>query len=183
MKGLVRVALIVAAGSLLSGCLVSQTAILDASNASATPIAAGVYNACADPKEGEADDCNLLTVSMDDDARYVLSVEDDEIEARFLRIDADDYAIEMFDEDDDHRQYFWGRASDAGFRFVMMWCSDLPRALVDSLVEKGAMAVEDDYRVCRVKTLDALVAAAKSYASGRTVSEGGLVLTRAGAGE
>src|SRR5690606_41547471 len=37
----------------LSGCLVSETPLLDASNATATPLAEGVYEACADPKEGE----------------------------------------------------------------------------------------------------------------------------------
>jgi len=182
MKGLVLTALIAATGLLLSGCLVSETALLDASNATATPIAAGVYNACADPREGE-DDCNPLTVTLDENGRYVFSVEDDVIETRFLEVDADNYAVQMVDDDDGDAQYFWGRALDVGIRIVMMWCSDLPRALVDNLVADGGMSVDEDYKTCDVKSVDALVAAAKSYAAGETVSEGGLLMTPLAAAE
>ncbi|HNS87961.1 MAG TPA: hypothetical protein PKH09_13750, partial [Parvularculaceae bacterium] len=115
--------------------------------------------------------------------RYVFAVEDDVIETRFRQIGENDYAVQLDEGDGEGAQYFWGHAAGESFSLVMMWCSDLPRALVDSLIDAGGMATDDDYTTCEVKTVDALVAAAASYAAGEAVSDGGLTMTRAAAAE
>lgn len=204
MKGLVRAAAIVA-GLLLSGCLVSEAPLFDASNASATPLAAGVYDACSGSADETETECNPMTVELGEGGLYTLGVEDDRIEARFLDLGDGDYAIQMTDEGG--FMYYWGSLEEGAMTITLLWCSALPRALVDKLVEEGAIEtkewtkpawtsspadkpVEDgsveadeDYTTCTVKTPGAVIAAAKSYAAGEAKSDSWVVLTPASAAQ
>lgn len=170
MKVLVRSALLAAACNLLFGCLVSERPLFDASNAAATPIAAGPYEACSGSSEDEGVECNLMQIELGDDGLYVFAVDDDRIETRFRELGAGDYAMQMA-EGDDGFMYYWGRMTGDALTITMLWCSDLPRILVEKLVEDGVIETDDDYTTCTVKSQGAVVAAARSYATGEAVSD------------
>lgn len=170
MKGLVRIA-IAAAGFLLSGCLVSSTPLFDASNASATPLAAGTYDACSGSTANNDLECNPMAIEVGDDALYTLSVDDDRIEARFHDLGGGDFAIQMTEGDDDDFMYYWGELDNGAMKIALLWCSDLPRELVDRLIKDGSVEANEDYSTCTVKTPGAVITAAKSYAAGEAVSD------------
>lgn len=170
MKGLVKTAAI-AAGFLLSGCLVSESPLFDASNAASTPLAAGLYDACSGSSAESAPDCNPMTIEVGADGLYTLAVEDDRIEARFHDLGAGDFAIQMTEGEDDDFMYYWGKLDNGAMKITLLWCSDLPRALVDKLVEDGSVEADKDYSTCTVKSAGAVIAAAKSYAAGEAVSD------------
>lgn len=182
MRGLVRAAAF-AASFLLSGCLVSETPLFDASNASATPLAAGVYEACSGATDETEVDCNPMTVELGEDGLYAFSVEDDRIEARFHDLGSGDFAIQMAEADDDGFMYYWGSFEAGAMTITLLWCSDLPRALVDRLVGEGSVEPGEDYTECTVKTPDAVIAAAKSYAAGEAKSDSWVVITPAPAAQ
>lgn len=169
MKGPVHAAL--GACLLLSGCLVSETPLFDRSNAAATPFAAGPYDACSGSDAGDDRECNPMTIEVSEDGLYSLGVEDDLIKARFHEIGGGDYAIQMTEGDDDDYMYYWGKLDDGAMKIALLWCSDLPRALVDRLVEDGSLEADKDYSTCTAKTAGAVIAAAKSYAAGEAVSD------------
>ena len=175
MKGLVRAAGI-AGGFLLSGCLVSSSPLFDASNAAATPLAAGTYDACSGSDAGDDLECNPMTVEIGDDGLYTLGVEDDRIEARFHELGGADYAMQMTESDDDDFMYYWGKLDNGAMRITLLWCQDLPRALVDKLVKDGSVEADEDYSTCTAKTAGAVIAAAKSYAAGDAVSDDFVVI-------
>lgn len=175
MRGLVRAAA-VAAGFLLSGCLVSETPLFDASNASATPLVAGVYDACSGSTDETETECNPMTVELGENGLYALGVEDDRIEARFHDLGDGDYAIQMAEADDDGFMYYWGSLEEGAMTITLLWCSDLPRALVDKLVKDGVVEADEDYTTCAVKTPGAVVTAAKSYAAGEAKSDSWVVI-------
>lgn len=170
MNGLVRAAGI-AAAFLLSGCLVSSSPLFDASNASATPFAAGTYDACSGSEADNDLECNPMTIEVSDDGLYTLGVEDDRIEARFHELGGADYAIQMTESDDDDFMYYWGKLDNGAMKITLLWCSDLPRALVDKLVKDGSVEADKDYSTCTAKTPGAVITAAKSYAAGEAVSD------------
>lgn len=178
MKGLVRAAA-VAAGLLLPGCLVSDAPLFDASNASATPLAAGAYDACSGSAEETETECNPMTVELGEDGLYAFGVEDDRLEARFHDLGDGDYAVQMAEAGDDGFMYYWGNLENGAMTIVLMWCSDLPRALVDKLVKDGSVEADEDHTTCTVKTPGAVVTAAKSYAAGEAKSDSWVVITPA----
>jgi hypothetical protein len=149
---------------------VSERALFTAENASATPIAAGRYDACSGSDEGDEVDCNPMTVSLGEGGAYVFLVEDDQIDARLLPIDEDDFAVQLSESGDDF-QYYWGRVADGSLTLVMLWCQDLPRELVEKLVEDGAMDADGERQTCTAKTPNAVVVAAKSYVAGEASGE------------
>jgi hypothetical protein len=175
MKVLVRTAAL-AAGFLLTGCLVSETPLFDASNASATPLAAGVYDACSGSTDDDTVECNPMTVELGEDGRYAFVVEDDRIDARFREIGDGDYALQMAESDDDSFMYYWGALDGDALTLTLLWCSDLPRALVDKLIEDGSIEADEDYSTCTVKTPGAVIAAAKSYAAGEAKTDNWVVI-------
>lgn len=170
MKGLVK-AVAIAAGFLLSGCLVSETPLFDASNATATPLAAGSYDACSGSAAEGVPDCNPMTIEVGADGLYTLAVEDDRIGARFRDLGDGDYAIQMTEGDDDDFMYYWGKLDNGAMKITLLWCSDLPRALVGKLIEDGSVEADKDYSTCTVKSFGAVLAAAKSYAAGEAISD------------
>ncbi|MEK7264772.1 MAG: hypothetical protein AAB227_01615 [Pseudomonadota bacterium] len=170
MKGLVRAAA-VAASFLLSGCLVSSSPLFDASNASATPFGAGTYDACSGSTANNDLECNPMTIELGDNGLYTLGVEDDRIEARFHDLGGGDYAIQMTESSDDDYMYYWGKLDNGAMKITLLWCSDLPRALVDKLIKDGSVEADKDYTTCTVKTPGAVIVAAKSYAAGEAVSD------------
>lgn len=182
MRGLVRAAAL-AAGFLLSGCLVSETPLFEASNASATPLAAGVYESCSGSTDETETECNPMTVELGEDGLYAFGVEDDRIEARFHDLGDGDFAIQMTEGEDDGFMYYWGSLDDGAMTIALLWCSDLPRALVDKFVEEGSVEPDEDYTTCTVKTPDAVIAAAKSYAAGEAKSDSWVVITPAPAAQ
>jgi len=170
MKGLVRAA-VISAGFLLTGCLVSSTPLFDASNAAATPFAAGTYDACSGSDDDNDRECNPMTIEVSDDGLYTLGVEDDRIEARFHDLGDGDFAIQMTESDDDDFMYYWGAFDGDAMKITLLWCADLPRALVDKLVEDGTLEADKDYSTCTAKTAGAVITAAKSYAAGEASSD------------
>ena len=172
MSRFARIAGVIAGASLLAGCLVSDDPLFDETNATATPLAAGAYDACSVPADGD-DDCNVVTVTKEESGRYLLSVadEDDVIEARFIDMGGGDYAAQLDDGDGEGYQYYWAHGTGDNFDFVMMWCADLPRALVDGLVASGGIEADEDYSTCAVRTADAVLAAAKAYAGGEATGD------------
>ena len=170
MKGLVRAA-VTAAGFLLTGCLVSSTPLFDASNAAATPFAAGTYDACSGSDADNDRECNPMTIGVSGDGLYTLGVEDDLIMARFHDLGDGDFAIQMRESDDDEFMYYWGVLEGGGMKITLLWCSDLPRALVDKLVKDGTLEADKDYSTCTAKTAGAVITAAKSYAAGEASSD------------
>ena len=179
MFRLTRLAGLCAGAGLLAGCLVSDGPLFNETNAAATPLAAAKYDGCSEPADGE-EDCNVVTVTLEAGGRYLFAVEDDVIEARFREIGNSDYSVQMDDGDGEGYQYYWGRVEGDTFSLVMMWCGDLPRALVDRLVGEGGIEVDEDYSTCTVKTADAVDAAARSYALVETTSDSVLRMTPAG---
>ncbi len=177
MKGLVFRLAAVAAALLLASCLVSETPLLTAGNATATPIAPGLFDACSQSSGNEASDCNSLSIELGVGGDYAFLIEDDRIGARFLSIGGDDYALQMADDDDDGYQYYWARRDGAGIRFVMIWCEDLPAALVDRLIAEGAIDADEKRQTCTARSLSAVVEAAKAYATGAAASDELLTLT------
>ena len=174
MKVLVRSA-IGLAGLLLSGCLISETPLFDASNASATPVAAGDYEACSESDGDDEQDCNAMKIELGEGGLYVFSVEDDRIEARFLELGGGDYALQMAEQGDDYL-YYWANIDGDALSIVLLWCSDLPGALVDELAAKGLMEPDEDKSMCAVKSPDAVIAAANAYASGAAHIENRVVI-------
>ncbi len=181
MKGLVRTAA-VAAGFLLSGCFVSETALFDASNASATPLAAGLYEACSSSSD-EPVECNPMTVEIGDGGQYAFLVEDDRIAARFRQIGEGDFAVQMAEQDDEEVMYYWASLDGDAMSITLLWCSDLPRTLVDKLIKDGSVEADEDYTTCTAKTPGAVIAAAKSYAAGEAKSDSFVVMKPAAAAQ
>lgn len=177
MRTLVR-SVAAAAGFLLSGCLVSESPLFDASNASATPLDAGDYNACSGSEDASDQECNRMTVELGDVGLYIFAVDDDRIEARFHEIDNRNFAIQMA-EDDDGYMYYWGAFDGESLTITLLWCSDLPRALVDKLVSDGSVETDNDYQTCTAKTDGAVIVAAKSYAAGEAKSDTWVKMTPA----
>ncbi len=169
MKSLSRP--IAAVGALLlAGCIVSDSALFNAENAAATPIAGGAYDACSGSNDGEPSECNPMSVDLSEDGLYTLLVEDDRIEMRMIAIDEDDFAVQL-SEDEDGFHYYWGRMSDNALTLAMLWCQDLPKTLVDKLIEDGAIDADEDRQTCNARTVGAVVIAAKAYAAGENAGD------------
>lgn len=170
MKSLFRLSAAAAGLAALGACVVSELALFTAENAAATPLAAGEFEACSGSTSGEAPDCNKMAVTLDADGAYAFLVEDDRVDARMLAIDEDDFAVQL-SEGGDNFQYYWGRISGPSLKLVMMWCEDLPAALVDKLVADGAMSLDADRQTCTAKSAGAVALAARTYAAGETTGE------------
>ncbi len=177
MNGLAIGLAAIASAALLSGCLVSDDPLFDATNAAATPIAPGLYDACSQTQVNGEVDCGVIAIEAAPDGAYLFNVEDDVIGARFHDFGGGDFAIQLKDDDDAGYQYYWGEIDGDVFTLVMMWCADLPRTLVDALVAEGGAAVDADYSTCTMMTPDAVVVAAKAYKAGEAKVDEVLRLT------
>ncbi len=173
MRGLVRFA---ACGLtvLLSGCLVSEVSLFSASRL-ATPLAEGEYEACSLSANGETSDCGSMSVSRQGDA-YVFNVEDDVLTARFVDVGENNFAVELTETGDREFMYYWGHQEDGALSLALVWCEDLPRALVDQLAADGGLEPAKDYSSCKVRSLDSVVAAVRSYSSGETTTDSRVIM-------
>lgn len=177
MSALLRVSLAPVFLLALAGCFVSDAPLFNAGNASAIPLGAGDYDVCSGSTDDEAVECNPMTVSVTADGLYSFAVEDDRMLARFLPIDEDDYAVQIDDGDGEEYQYYWGRKADDSVTLVMIWCEDLPRSLVDKLIEDGGVEADERYQTCTAKSASAVVVAAKAYIGGEVADQNWVKLT------
>ncbi|MFQ5561948.1 MAG: hypothetical protein ACE5FO_00100 [Parvularculaceae bacterium] len=157
-----------AAAFVLTGCLVSETPLLDASNGRARPIDPGDYQSCS-YSDGELDgECSNLRVSMDDTRLYRMVDDDKEVLlVRFRKFARSAYLAQTIGEDelddDEGYMYFLARPENGGLGMTMLLCPDLPENLKSDLVESGEMEIESDGEVCVARTLNAALAGAKAY--------------------
>ncbi len=149
----------------LTGCLVSEIALLDASNGRATPLRTGEYQSCP-YKDGEMDgECTAVRVTYEKSSGY--RIVDDNGEAllvRFRKVARRAYLAQTVGEgDEDGYMYFMAEPDHDNLHMTMIVCEALPEALKTKLVADGQMEIESGGEVCSVKTLDAALAAAKIY--------------------
>ncbi len=154
--------------SLLGGCLLSETPILDATNGRATPIKPGAYIACPLNDDADASDCSELIVSHNSSGLYRFEKADEKPSLfRFRKIARRGYAVQTTEDSDDSYMYYYGQRVGRRFRLTMMMCADLPATLRDDLIASGDLSSEDDdFETCVVNTLKGLSWAAKAYHRG-----------------
>jgi len=157
----------------LSGCLVSETPLLDATSGKARPLGDGAYEACpiSDDKE-EASDCEVYAVSYGADGAYSLvsEHEDETVTLRFRRVGPGSYAVQS--SESDGFAYYYGAVEKSVLELTLMNCPDLPAPLRQRLIARGDLSSDDDkYTVCTVHTVRGLTDAAKAYRNGTVSSE------------
>ncbi|GJL94374.1 MAG: hypothetical protein DHS20C05_07790 [Hyphococcus sp.] len=168
------VALIIGA---VSGCLVSETPVLDASNGAATPLGPGDYVSCPVDDEAEESDCEDLKISHDASGLYsAVTSSDEAMEWRFRRVARGGYAVQV--KESDGYAYYYGRMAGEALRMTFMQCPSLPADLRASLIRRGDLATEDedDFETCAVNTVRGLSKSAKAYHKGKAVDEDPLTL-------
>lgn len=166
----IRFSFALAAMLTLGGCLVSDLPVLDARTGKARPLNNGDYLACP-LKDGEieaGDECDRLTArKMKDGAYSFINREEDDDPAylRFRRVGRGGYAVQSSESDD--FVYYYGAKRDGGLLLVLMNCPDLPAAVREGLIANGDLEPDDEnFSVCKVKTLRGLTEAAKAYHRG-----------------
>ncbi len=172
-SGFIKIVLTGFGASLLGGCLLSETPILDATNGRATPIKPGAYIACPLKDDADASDCNELIVSHDASGLYRFEKADEKPSLfRFRKIARRGYAVQTTEDSDDSYMYYYGQRIGKRFRLTMMMCAELPASLRDALIANGDLASEDDdFETCMVNTLKGLTKAAKAYHRGDAGSD------------
>ena len=168
------VALIIGAAS---GCLVSETPVLDASTGNASPLGPGGYISCPVDDETEDSDCENLKISHDASGLYsVVASGDEAMEWRFRRVARSGYAVQV--KESDGYAYYYGRMAGETLRMTFMQCPSLPADMRASLIKRGDLATEDedDFETCVVKTVRGLIKSAKAYHKGKAVDEEPLTL-------
>lgn len=160
----IRAFSILASCALLTGCLVSEEPVLDASNGRAKPLREGPYLMC--PVNDEADECQSMSVERDAEGLYSFVTEGEApTKMRFRRIGRRGYAVQS--QEDDGYAYYYGAGDSRRFHMTMMMCPDLPAVLRARLLERGDLETEDgDFETCIVKSRNGLTAAAKAYHRG-----------------
>lgn len=156
----------------LGGCLVSEGPLFDKKTARSTPIAAGDYSICTRESDGAADDCAPVRVAIEPGRLTVIySADDDRVEARFARA-GKGYVGQLMSADDKDAHYYYGVKTRGVFVMKMMWCKHVPDALKESLVAKGALALESDGEFCRALSREAVTEFAAAYAKGEVEKAG-----------
>ena len=164
----------------LSGCLVSETPLLDASNGKAQPLKPGFYTMC--PVSDEEDDCTAFEIQRDDTGLYQFVAEDEEPTLmRFRRVGFRGYAVQALEEPDAIYQYYYGKGTSKRFTLTMMLCEQLPTDLRAKLLEDGDLQSDSvEFETCTVNTVDGLVAAARAYHRGKVDSDDGIAFELTG---
>ncbi len=159
----------------LSGCLVSETPILNAENGKARALKPGDYQMCPLSDDVTPDDCDPIRITKANDyAIHMVNLDDasDVIELRFRRIARSAYAVQQWEVGDDGYMYYYGKGNAKSFVMTLMICSDLPDRLRADLISKGDLEPEDEsFDSCVVETADGLVQSAKAYHRGEAVSD------------
>jgi hypothetical protein len=149
-----------------SGCLVSEAPLFDPSNASARPLAEGVYEGC-EVEPGQAPkDCAAVTVTVNETGLYRIAMieEDGEEEAvlsRFRKVGRSLYALQSW-EGGDQPQYLVAESVARGISVSLILCADLPESYKSRYVARGELEVKGD--TCVARSAGAVVAAAKAWA-------------------
>lgn len=163
----------------LSGCLVSETPLFDASNAVAKPLADGAYEGCQVERGQAPADCKDFAIAANSTGLYrIATIEEGEEEAvlaRFKRVGPGLYALQSW-EDADQPQYFLAAAIDGGISVSLIDCDDLPESLKSRYVARGQLEVRGD--TCVAKTAKAVVAAAKAWSKTEAFKSGDRVVYR-----
>jgi hypothetical protein len=159
------------ASLLLTGCLVSETPILDANNGKAKPLADGTYQICDGTEDAESAECNTFNVARDDTGAYAFIMEgEDPAAMRFRRVARNAYAVQS--AEGDSFAYYFGSGDSQRFQLTQMNCQHLPDGLRARLIARKDLATEhEDFEVCTVNTLRGLTEAAKAYHRGVSESE------------
>ena len=152
-------------GLMLSGCLISDEPVLNASNGRATPVEPGAYQICEEDEDGEEANCEEFNISLDQSGLYKFDAEDEEpTQMRFRRVGRRGYAAQLLEDDDDTYIYYYGSGDSDLFRLTMMLCADLPDRKRQRLIDKGDLQSDDEnFETCRVQTLKGLTTAARIY--------------------
>lgn len=158
----------------LSGCLISDKALLDEQTARATPIAAGDYSACEyDSANGEPD-CETLAVARDESGLYSMTPmgesDNQTTYARYRRIGAGSWAAQLWGDPKEGYFYFLAQTKGEEFIMAMIQCGDLPKDLRDKYAARGEMEVDEQATTCSVKSLRAMTAAAKAFRDSAPIS-------------
>jgi len=152
---------------LLTGCLVSEEPLLDASSGRAKPVRAGNYQMCSF-SDGEPDgECEMTAITIGPDRLYSMSESNGETNfLRFRKVGRRAYLVQLLGEDESEGfVYYLANTRRNAFTLTMMNCPDLPAAFRDEFIASGSMETEENGAVCAVSALDAVVSAAKLYAS------------------
>lgn len=157
----------------LSGCLVSEDPLLDASNGNATPVKPGAYVMCPVGTGDDDADCEQFSITHDDTGLYRLDKEDEEsTDMRIRRIGRRGFAVQLLEDSDDAYLYYYGAGNTQRFRLTMMLCADLPEEMRAQLIEGGDLTTDDeDFETCTVNTLKGVTASAKAYHRGEIDSD------------
>ena len=157
----------------LSGCLVSEAPLLDASNGNATPVKPGAYVMCPVGEGDDGADCDEFTVTYDDTGLYRLDKEGEEpTDMRVRRVGRRGFAVQLLEDGDDAYLYYYGAGNSKRFRLTMMLCADLPEEMRAQLIEDGDLESDDeDFETCTVNTLKGVTASAKAYHRGDVQSD------------
>lgn len=171
-KDVLRLVLLSATAVLLGGCLISETALLDARNGRAAPLESGEYLACEHDGEGGAPDCRRMAIARDRSGLYALRAEDEEqaVYARFRRIGRRAYLAQLIGEDDEDYFFFLGERKGGAFTLMMINCEDIPGDVRARYVARGEMTVDDSVTTCVATTLRAATASAKAYRAAAPLS-------------
>lgn len=161
----------------LSGCLVSETPLFDASNASAKPLADGAYQGC-EIENGQAPaDCKDFTLAANATGLYrIATVEDGKEEAilaRLKRVGAGLYALQSW-EGGEQPQYLLAASVDGGISVSMIACEKLPQSFKSRYVARGELEVKGD--TCNARSAKAVVAAAKAWSKTEAFKSGDRVV-------
>jgi len=176
----IKTILIAAGSAALTGCLVSEEPVLDATNGAATPLDAGVYESCS-LENGASEDmeCAMLDVSVDEMGLYQLIDEEAEetMEWRFHRVGRRAYAVQVGEGEDEGYAYYYARLRGERMQLTFMQCQSLPGSLRARLIKRGDLAADDDeFETCTVNTLRGLRKAAKAYHRGKAKDEEAMVM-------
>lgn len=163
----------------LVGCLVSDDPLLDHLSGQAMPLVPGIHKVCPRRPGGTDQDCGKMDVTLNAQQLYRFWLyespdgkEDDLYTARFRRIGRGWYLMEA--RDGHQYRYFYATKVEEGLAMWMMSCPELRAVVRDKYLKLGEMeieygvALEDGERppqTCHVKSRDAAIAAAKSYAA------------------
>jgi len=163
----------------LSGCLVSEAPLFDASNASARALADGAYEGCQVERGQPPNDCKDFTVAANATGLYrIATIEDGEEEAilvRFKKVGPGLYALQSW-ESDDQPQYLLAAAIDGGVSISMIACEQLPDSYKSRYAARGQLDVKGD--TCVARTAGAVVAAAKAWSKTEAFKSGDRVVYR-----
>lgn len=168
---LIKIAAAAAVAALLSGCLTSDTPLLNDTNAKAKPLSPGAYQSCdvGEPDESGAPECRAVVVTLEG-ALYSIAPQGEDVTlARFKSLGSKAFLAQMSEEGEGGFFYFYVVKTADGVKMSMVDCPEIPQRTRDSLVRSGGLEVSSDGRSCTAKTLRAAERATKAY--GRTLSD------------